>query len=100
METYFFSKLVKIFQDHWNTFRIILSHTVDECFYVDAKSNDTMHVIYQVLKGGDSLVRVKISDPLGKAVFSQANSPFGWYDEENLKVEGKSANQKRICSSI
>ncbi|UJR30932.1 hypothetical protein I4U23_018444 [Adineta vaga] len=74
--------------DHWNTFRIILPHTADECFYLEAKLHDTIHVVYQVLKGGDSNVRTIITDPLGNITFSSAMSPFGWYDEESAKVAG------------
>ncbi|CAF2499512.1 unnamed protein product [Rotaria sp. Silwood2] len=80
--------------DHWNTFRIVLSHTFDECFYLETKLEDTIHAIYQVLRGGDSLIRVTITDPLGRTAYTQANSPFGWYDEEHSKVAGVLAIHK------
>lgn len=35
------------------------------------------------------MIGVVIADPLGKPVFTQTNSPFGWYDEESSSVEGK-----------
>ena len=81
---------LQLLLDHWNTFRIILPHTAEECFYLDAKLHDTIHVIYQVLKGGDSNIRAIITDPFGNATFADATSPFGWYDEESAKAPGKS----------
>ncbi|CAF4213129.1 unnamed protein product, partial [Adineta steineri] len=29
--------------EHWNTFRIIIPHTADECFYLETKFHDTIH---------------------------------------------------------
>jgi hypothetical protein len=51
--------------------------------------NDTIHVIYQVLKGGDSTIRIIITDPLNNIVFIRNGSSFGWYDEKHSKVPGK-----------
>lgn len=75
--------------DHWHTFRIFLSHTNDECFFVETKLNDTIHVIYQVVKGFDNYVRANIADPVGKLVFTQVAEPFGWYSEESTNIAGR-----------
>lgn len=75
--------------DHWNTFRIVLSHTNDECFFLETKLNDTIHVIYQVVKGFDNYVRASIADPVSKLVFIQVAEPFGWYSEESTRVPGR-----------
>ncbi|CAF0940901.1 unnamed protein product [Rotaria sp. Silwood1] len=83
-----------ILRNHWNTFRIVLSHTLDECFYLETKLDDTIHVIYQVLRGGDSLIRVTVTNSLGRLAYTQANTAFGWYDEENSKVAGVLAIHK------
>ena len=74
--------------DHWNTFRIVLSHTNDECFFVETKLNDTIHVIYQVVKGFHNYVRATIADPVGTVVFTQVDEPFGWYSEERNNLPG------------
>lgn len=75
--------------EHWNTFRIVLSNTLDECFYLETKINDTLHVIYQVLRGGNSQIRVIIHDPLGEIAYSRTGSPFGWYNYDRLTLGGK-----------
>ncbi|CAF1664743.1 unnamed protein product [Adineta ricciae] len=74
--------------DHWNTFRIVISHTTDECFYLEAKLHDTIHVVYQVLKGGDSKIRAIIIDPVHNITYFNPKNEFGWYDEEAAKVAG------------
>ena len=82
--------------DHWNTFRIVIPHTTDECFYLEAKLHDTIHVVYQVLKGGDSKIRAIIIDPLNNMTYFNPANEFGWYDEEAAKVEGK----EHVCQKI
>ncbi|CAF3656323.1 unnamed protein product [Adineta steineri] len=74
--------------EHWNTFRIIIPHTADECFYLETKFHDTIHVIYQVLRGGDSNIRVVIQDPIGNITFFSPKQSFGWYDVEKSKIPG------------
>ncbi|CAF0852626.1 unnamed protein product [Adineta ricciae] len=82
--------------DHWNTFRIVISHTTDECFYLEAKLHDTIHVVYQVLKGGDSKIRAIIIDPVHNITYFNPKNEFGWYDEEAAKVAGKEYICRRI----
>ena len=65
-----------------------MAHTSDECFYIETKLNDTIHVIYQVLRGGDFNVDMIINDPLGNTVFTQPNVGFGWYSDQSLKIAG------------
>ena len=62
--------------------------------------DDTIHVIYQVLKGGDSHIRVFITDPVGNITFIKADSQFGWYDEERSKVPGKKSRSKSVYNSF
>lgn len=78
----------RISLDHWNTFRIVLLPTDDECFFLETKLNDTIHVIYQVVKGFDNYVRASIADPVGTVVFTQVAEPFGWYSEERNNIPG------------
>lgn len=80
---------IRVFIDHWNTFRIVLSNTLDECFYLETKVNDTVHVIYQVLRGGNSQIRAIFTDPLGEIAYSRAGSAFGWYNYDRLTLGGK-----------
>jgi hypothetical protein len=58
--------------------------------------NDTVHVIYQVVKGGDFAIRATITDPDKNIVFSQEDAPFGWYDEEHANVSGTKSTRKYI----
>ncbi|CAF3468676.1 unnamed protein product [Rotaria sp. Silwood1] len=84
--------------DHWNTFRIVLSHTLDECFYLETKLDDTIHVIYQVLRGGDSLIRVTVTNSLGRLAYTQANTAFGVlaiHKDRILEASINTANEKK-----
>ncbi|CAF4412387.1 unnamed protein product [Rotaria magnacalcarata] len=74
--------------DHWNIFRIIISDNTEECFYVPVKLNDTIHVIYQVLRGGNSVMRAIITDPLNVVIYSQPNHQFGWYNQDYVVIPG------------
>ena len=74
--------------DHWNTFRIIIPHNDEECFYVNIKQNDTIHVIYQVLKGGDYYITANIKGPSGDVVFTQRDTAIGWYEESRVAIAG------------
>ncbi|CAF4647358.1 unnamed protein product [Rotaria socialis] len=74
--------------DHWNIFRIIISDNTEECFYLPVKLNDTIHVIYQVLKGGNSVMRAIITDPLNTIIYSQPNHQFGWYNQDYVVIPG------------
>ncbi|CAF1500422.1 unnamed protein product, partial [Didymodactylos carnosus] len=78
---------------HWNTFRFALSSNLDECFYLNVKENDTVHVIYQVLKGGNNKINFRIYDSNLAVVYTQLDSTFGWYDKETVETAGTC----RIC---
>ena len=41
-----------------------------------------------MLRGGDNNIRLVITDPLDSIAFSRGDSPFGWYNDEHLKVAG------------
>jgi hypothetical protein len=49
-----------------------------------------------VLKGGDYSIKATITDPSRNIVFSQADAPFGWYDEESSKDSGTKSTGKYI----
>jgi len=83
-----------------NCFSFFIEPNTEECFYEYAKQNDTIGIMFEVIRGGNRDIDVMAIDPNGKTVNSEKRQTEGRYSFSAQKTGNYAFCFSNIMSSV